>query len=359
LNGDLADGLHTGRVTAYDMSGNETTLDFRFVVGSEELNARDTALNSTNNAAPKITASIVSDGLAVRVEGLSQTADLTPIFLYCGDRFVAEYPIQRVSGSTAHFAFVPVDDCHQCITRIRVVVPDHNGEMMTIDQPVGFAALGFEGEEVWGADDQFSVQTGNQNLFRPTFAWCGPVDPPYSVGTAYASKVYQILPEAFLVRKEFKVSIELDPGLAANKHTGLCWYDKKEREWVWIDKETENEDLTAGGSLGGGLFAAVIDTTGPTIRKLNLKRGHKYWNRQPRVKCVIEDNLSGFADDLNIDVRIDGEYILSELDFESGEFVGRMRKPLSLGGHELIIAVVDRAGNRTERKVNFEVIKKP
>jgi hypothetical protein len=49
---------------------------------------------------------------------------------------------------------------------------------------------------------------------------------------------------------------------------------------------------------------------------------------------------------------------LPELDTESGDFVGLMRDPLALGKHELTISVVDRAGNRTERRVEFDVIKR-
>jgi hypothetical protein len=72
------------------------------------------------------------------------------------------------------------------------------------------------------------------------------VDAPANIKPFLNSPVYSILPEGFVVKKPLEFSIKLPPSKASNKHTGLCWFDKEENEWVWIDEETENEDRLPG-----------------------------------------------------------------------------------------------------------------
>ena len=184
------------------------------------------------------------------------------------------------------------------------------------------------------------------------------VSPPDNLVSVMASPVYEVTPDAFVIKNPVRMSIALQPNGKYNKQTGLCWYDNLEKEWVWIDDETRDDNLAAGPTLGGGLFAAIVDSEAPKLTDLNLKRGHRYWNRQPRVKFKLEDNLSGFEDDRSLDVRIDGQWLLPEFDIEDGDVVATLREPLALGNHVLTVSAVDRAGNKVERRVEFEVIRK-
>ena len=57
-------------------------------------------------------------------------------------------------------------------------------------------------------------------------------------------------------------------------------------------------------------------------------------------------------------MRIDGRWLLPEFDIEEGKCVATLREPLDLGSHELKIVAVDRAGNRFEREIEFEIVKR-
>lgn len=206
--------------------------------------------------------------------------------------------------------------------------------------------------------DSFSIATPPGGLFQRRTIAIKKGGSGKPNGALLASDTYHVFPYAFPLRKPIEVSIKLEPGVSTNQQTGLCWYDTKEKEWIWIDEKTENDYVAAGSSLGGGIFAAIVDTTAPTISKLNIKRNHKYWNRKLRVKFILEDNLSGFENDQSLDIRIDDAWLLPELDFESGEVVATLRRPLDLGRHILVIKVTDRAGNQTEQQLGFDVIKK-
>jgi len=327
-------GKHQAQIVGEDIAGNRSVLTFDFVW--------------------------VEDGSELSLSTPCKFKDQNEEDFEIIDYNVTEFGLVTEvfqNDSTRYFFFPPHLPTDSRVDLQDLVMMLHKGRLLSDGicvETIGCVA----GSELVCDNQVFKAVLPANKLYGARFIGVSAVTTPTGVTAPYASKIYELLPEAFPVRKEFEVSIKLNPGTTTNKQTGLCWYNKKDREWIWIDEETENDDLAAGPSLGGGLFAAIIDTIKPTITKLNLKSGHKYWNKQPHVKCVIEDNLSGFKNDLNIDARVDGNYILPELDTESGEFIGLMHKPLKLGHHELTITVVDQAGNRTEQQVSFDVIKK-
>lgn len=327
-------GEHLVLVTAEDAAGNRSELTFRFFyVEGDSLRSLSvqTDFGVTGNGSLEIADyRVTENGLVTCV----------------------------LDGeATKYYFFRPLVPIESSVSIQDLVMLLHQGRLL--DSGIFVDVVGWHRESVLLCDSQmFSITLPLSAAYGARFLGVTREASPDSLKPLLASEIYKVQPEAFPVRKEFEVSIKLDPGASTNPYTGLCWYDKKEKEWVWIDEDTTNADLAAGPSLGGGLFAALIDTTAPTITGLNLKRGHKYWNRQPPVKFVLEDNLSGFEDDLSIDVRIDGKWLLPELDIESGDFVASLRGPLDLGKHELTITIVDRAGNRTEQQVEFDVVKR-
>ena len=330
---NMTGGVHEGLIVGEDSWGNRAELGFRFMIAGQD---------SAASLHEKPNYQIFEDKSLQIVD-----------YHVCEDGLITCVTAGRESGC---FFLRPVLPIQSSINEQDLAMLLHEGQLQ---------AAGVQLEVVgWGRDDLFSADGGlfrvslpPNTLYRPRIMAVEKMAASDSLQPFLASDIYRLQPEAFPVRHEFEVSIKLDPGDADNLYTGLCWYDKSEEEWVWIDEDTAHADLAAGPSFGGGLFAALIDTTAPTITGLNLKQGHKYTNEQPPVKFVLEDNLSGFEDDRSIDIRIDGQWLLPELDIESGDFVATLRKPLELGRHVLTVWVVDRAGNRTERRVEFDIIK--
>ena len=202
----------------------------------------------------------------------------------------------------------------------------------------------------------FSLGISAGDFFAPRYLLVREVDAlPKTKGMT--SNAYEILPENFPLKKAFTVAIKLDSADPRNAKAGLCWYDRSSDEWTWVDTTPGEPYVAAGPSLGGGMFAALIDDKAPTIRKLNLEQGHTYTNLQPTVRCEIDDELSGFEDDRDFDIRINGIWMLPQYDFETGTMVATLEKPLAPGKATLTMSATDRAGNKSERKVEFVVEK--
>jgi len=216
----------------------------------------------------------------------------------------------------------------------------------------------------WGRGRHISVDSGAFTLilppgvfFDPQFVAVSTVAVQGGPGAPLASKAYRVQPEAVAMREKFRLSVKLPAGGPRVGKAGLCCYDQETRVWEWIGDDSGDSDLVSGSSSGGGVFAALIDTTPPTITGLNLRPGHKYPDRKPEVKFRLRDNLSSFNDTGSIDVRIDGRWLLPEFDMEEGRVVATLREPLDFGPHELKITAKDRAGNRSEKTIAFEIVR--
>jgi hypothetical protein len=99
------------------------------------------------------------------------------------------------------------------------------------------------------------------------------------------------------------------------------------------------------------------DTNPPVIKKVYPYDGKKFKQRKPKIKAMVGDDLSGIGSDLDIQVTIDGEWMIPEYDPETNVLITRPIFPLSYGKHELLISVKDRAGNRGEARRDFFVVR--
>ena len=73
------------------------------------------------------------------------------------------------------------------------------------------------------------------------------------------------------------------------------------------------------------------------------------------IRFTMDDSLSGIGTDRNIEVLLDGQFIIPEWDPERNIVIGRADFKAKPGNHSLEIRVSDRAGNMTEKHVLFKI----
>jgi len=300
--------------------------------------------------ARKAVATVDDEGLWINILSINRGASKAWVKLYNDSTLLGIWEA-RMFNLNNYRCFIPPSPELATITKFEVVLnvsPDSRGKIVEL---LPTYAVGY-GKRTIESGDRFKVSFEETSLYKPLFIQIKSHSILRKSALRLNSDHYEILPEAFLCREEFEVSIEMAGELPKNDLSGICWLDKKENEWVWLDNVKEGNILRAK-SLGGGSFAAVIDYDPPSIKNLNVRANKKYRNADMPIRFELSDTLSGFEDDRNILIKLDGDWMIPEYDPETFICQTAPIKSLELGEHHLAIVVTDRVGNKSEKYLKF------
>jgi len=265
-------------------------------------------------------------------------------------------PVSQIVHRRMFNFFVPTDPKFEVIDEMILQVNEKelkNAARRGFDCSIFLAGL--QPNQVLTIDDSLQVHLNRDVFYEPTFVGLRKREAAARRRLGLNSEAYQIMPEAFVTAKDFTVSLLLSDQVIRRNQTGICWLDQEENRWVWLEDNQLEEMTLSGSSMGGGSFAAVIDTRAPVISKMSIIDGWKYRSSRPEVRFMVEDTLSGIEDDQNFDITIDDQWLIPEYDLESGQFTTKPHWDLDRGEHHLRITVYDRAGNKTEQSARFIV----
>ncbi|MCK4427265.1 MAG: M23 family metallopeptidase [candidate division Zixibacteria bacterium] len=170
-------------------------------------------------------------------------------------------------------------------------------------------------------------------------------------------EIYSFEPSTVPLNGFAKISLEYTEGDCDPPKLGL--YELAEEGW-WkpIGQDLDTINKTVSGEVRYfSTYALLEDTTPPVIKKVYPYNGKKLKQRKPKINAVVGDDLSGIGSDLDIQITIDGEWMIPEYDPETNVLFTRPTFPLSYGKHELVISVKDRVGNRGEVRRNFFMVR--
>lgn len=297
---------------------------------------------------------VVEDGLLVTLDNRNKKASESRIELYYGDSLLGvEYP--QYFDLSRHICFVPPRPEYERIDRIGAAMTRDPAHIVRVfSDSANIHRVGHRDEQVVAVDDLLELTFNRANLYEPRFIELKRNYSRHKAIMHLNSAHYQILPEAFVTREDFLIRLKIPGRKLNNNPSGICWLDKKQDRWVWLDNELEGDVLSAT-SLGGGSFAAVFDYVPPKIKNLTVTKGRKYTTRKPRIAFLAIDSLSGIGDDQDISVKIDAKWQIVDYDPETQRCEVQMVEPLEPGPHHLAIIIYDRAGNMTEQYLNFTV----
>jgi hypothetical protein len=162
---------------------------------------------------------------------------------------------------------------------------------------------------------------------------------------------YAINPEAFAAREKFTYSYGLDNELPPG--AGLYQvFGKSTLSFLGAKVDSLNHTISAA-SYRLGVFTMRIDTIAPTIKSVFPRNGARITAPRPEIKAKLEDTLSGID---KITLRLDGKWLISEYDPESGWVRATPHFNLLLGKHRLDIIVRDKLGNERHLKSGFSMV---
>ncbi|MCH9024859.1 MAG: hypothetical protein IH931_05945, partial [candidate division Zixibacteria bacterium] len=307
-------------------------------------------LERLSKSANEIVAMVDDEGLWVDIFSKNRGASKAWVKLYNDSTLLGNWQA-RMFNLKNYRCFIPPSPELATITKIEVVLNASADYKSTMVKSFHAYAVGY-GKRTIESGDRFKVTFEQNSLYKPMFIQIKTNRILGKSAMRLNSDHYEILPEAFLCREEFEVSIEMIGELPKNDLSGICWLDKKENEWVWLENEKEGNRLRAK-SIGGGSFAAVIDYDPPSIKNLNVRANKKYRNANMPIRFELSDTLSGFEDDRNILIKLDGNWMIPEYDPETFICQTAPIKSLEPGEHHLAIIVTDRMGNKSEKYLKF------
>lgn len=361
LDSAMSEGVHEVLIEVQDAFGNESLLEFKFLWGPDKGSTQHVASGSPEERS--FTYEIVGNDLVLALAGNDDSDGTSFAFHKPGsDKWTV-----RVARKLSRMLIGP----HNMTRRIDSLgVRNAN---LTTGLAANISAVGLDDQTMYSNDSLFSLYTTKETFYEPRFLAIESEEAPDPNTPGLVSNCYRLLPDAFVTARDFEVELRVDPEAIGvrPKQAGLCWWDEKQDKWVWINEYYEDDTTSgliagatlpeprgyypSGSSLGGGLFAVLIDTTAPTIADLSVKQGLTYKGLKPEIKFTLKDTLSGIKDDRFIDARINGRWLIPEFEPEMSRCRVYPYEPLKPGRCELMIVVEDQAGNIAEHRVDFFV----
>jgi hypothetical protein len=158
---------------------------------------------------------------------------------------------------------------------------------------------------------------------------------------------YAVVPDEFPLAKQVTISYGFDKAIP--RGVGLYLGKGEKPSFLGAERDSTGNSVTAK-SYRVGVVSMRIDTIAPVIREISPSANASVTSARPKIRCRIDDNLSGIRDSIEVD--IDGQWCIPVYDPEGGTLISTPHFDLTPGKHRLDIKVTDRIGN--QRHVSSE-----
>lgn len=266
--------------------------------------------------------------------------------------------IQGIEGENGRFeAVYPLKLAHGDQIEIQASIEPVSGPVRTTSTRLHITSLPASRGAVHESPD-----TGLRIVFEPgaVFEDCWIEEGPTSeVRGNEPQKLIPITDECLLGPEDilFRGSGELTmpiralPDFVESRQVGLYTRDgqderndRGERVWFYLGGELEDDVLR--GRIGGlGPFAVLADTSQPELKLLSPRDGSVLNVRRPRIAFEVDDNATGFSDEAQFVLRLNGKQVIAQYDPQRNRLVYVPRVPLDPGDYWMRLEAVDNAGN--------------
>jgi hypothetical protein len=165
---------------------------------------------------------------------------------------------------------------------------------------------------------------------------------------------YRFMPDDVAFEKA-EVILRYPEGVVDTSKVGIYTWDTK-KGWVFQDIGRDSGLYAVNGEVKHlGVFALLVDNDGPEITAIEPSDGQTVFESRPTLRAAIRDTSSGIWREEDIELRIDGQRLISEYDPEENLAFARPRQALAAGVHQVEVVVRDICGNETRRRQTFSV----
>jgi len=173
-----------------------------------------------------------------------------------------------------------------------------------------------------------------------------------SFSTPISGSILQLKGQPQIFKNSMLLKIKCDslPGLA--RQVGLSRVNGN-GDLSWRATKWDSISQTVSSRISGfGNYILCADTVAPIVEIQNPVN-ESVINQLKEIKFFMDDSLSGIQSDRNIQVFLDGKFVIPEWDPERNIVVAKPNGKLVPGKHYIEVRVRDAAGNEAWHEVDF------
>ncbi len=301
-----------------------------------------------------VTHEINADGLIATINAGALLGAVARLELYYQGKLLGvEYPSRYFTMYKYHF-FVPPRPKYARVDLLKGILSLDTARRAVACDTVNLAVVG------WNETDEVTIDTNTtlifhkRGLFDPRFIEFNVNEIRFRSPLRLNSDHYKIMPEVMALREPFEIRMKYFSPLPDSARTELYRLDTAKNRWVRIN-DWRDGSVIVGKTDRGGSFAAVYDFDPPIISNLSPSVGQRVRDLRPIIRFTMTDSLSGFEDDRNILIKLDGKWQIPEYDPETGICQTQPMEPLIPGTHHIAVEITDRVGNKAAQYLKFMV----
>ncbi len=293
---------------------------------------------------------LTGGGILFDIKSLQKFAPSPGIDITYSDGYVKSIPAVALSQNR-FAAYYKNSQISSRIIKIELFDEVSSDPLTVHEANLVLAGVGFDKRTLANSDD-FEVIYDPGDFYEPALIEIVREKRKFPFAGNTIGHVYSTEPKTIPLAKDIEVSFKLEPGIDKTK-IGIYRLNSK-GEWRWIDSEISGESIRAKSSLFG-TFAVLKDDGAPRVKSIYPPDGRTVFTPMPRIGCIVTDGLAKIESDENIEILLDGRWLIPEYDPETYQLKTYPDRPLEKGRHELVIKVTDRVGNERTVHTHFFV----
>ena len=206
-------------------------------------------------------------------------------------------------------------------------------------------------------DKNCSIQTLTNTVYSPTAVWIEKVNKHAPVKNGYhLSSVYQLQPFDRVLKDEFLIGLRYNQRLSGHTKMGIYYYDEKAEDWEYVPTKNNPKNNILTAYLDQFHAVTIIqDLVTPKILKsFPANNGHYKGTDITKIVIDVDDTISGIEPkEKSFSVILDGQKLFCAYQPLKKQISYGFDRAMSPGNHELDITVIDKVGNKIEKKILF------
>lgn len=212
-----------------------------------------------------------------------------------------------------------------------------------------------ETDALMARDQNFWMNFWSGSLYRPLYANIAIDSLSRSRRYNFESHIYRVTPKDALLDQGTFVHIKYSGQEERPEQLGV-YFDAGRGRWRFIDNKVNEKSQTISAKTQSlEDFALIRDAVPPEIGGVWPKNQSHITDSTPRLSIYVRDRLSGIENENDIEILLDGRYVIGEYDPERSRIVYQCRSPLGRGRHEIRIQATDKCRNVSSLTSEFWV----